>query len=118
LNNNQVTTMAKAQAKPSKSAMIREALAANPEKSAAEIAKEAGVTPALVYNVKAGMKKKSAKSKKKPGPKSGSKAPAKAATPQGAHDALDAAFDFINRVGGLLHAEQLIDKLKSIRERF
>ena len=47
-----------AKAKVSKSATIREALTATPDKPAVEIAKEVGVSPALVYNVKAAMKKK------------------------------------------------------------
>ena len=36
--------------------------------------------------------------------------------PVGAHHALDAAFEFIHKIGGLLHAEQLIAKLKSLKE--
>jgi len=106
--------MAKAKAKSNKSEKIRAALTANPDKPAAEIAKEAGVTVGLVYNVKANMKKKAGKSKKK---KSGPKAAAKATAPEGVHHALDAAFEFIHKVGGVLHAEQLIAKLKSLKER-
>ena len=110
--------MAKAKAKPNKSEKIRAALSANPDKSAAEIAKDTGVTVGLVYNVKANMKKKAGKSKKKkPGPKAGSKPAAKAAAPQSVHDALDSAFEFVHKVGGLLNAEQLIAKLKSLKER-
>src|SRR5689334_13691238 len=109
--------MAKAKTKPNKSEKIRAALAAHPDKPAAEIAKETGVTVGLVYNVKANMKKKSGKSKKKPGRKAGSKAAAKASAPKGAHDTLDAAFEFIHKVGGVLHAEQLIGKLKALKER-
>ncbi len=108
--------MAKAKAKTNKSAAIREALKATPEKSAAEIAKAVGVTPALVYNVKAALKKKSGKAKGKPGRKPGKKA-AKVAAPHAAHAALDSAFEFVTKVGGLLHAEQLIAKLRSIKER-
>ena len=57
--------MAKAQT--NKSAQIRDTLKANPDKSGAEIAKELGVSTALVYKVKARMTKKrrSAGSKKK-----------------------------------------------------
>ena len=109
--------MAKAQTKSSKSAAIREALTNNPDKSAADIAKEIGVTVGLVYNVKAKMKKKSGKSKKKPGPKPGTQSAVKTTAPQGVHNALDAAFEFIHKVGGLLHAEELIAKLKSLKER-
>ena len=70
--------MAKTKQKTNKSAAIREALKATPDKSAAEIAKEVGVSPALVYNVKANMKKKRRKparnrSKSAAGRKSGSK---------------------------------------------
>jgi transposase len=104
-------------AKTNKSAAIREALKATPDKSAAEIAKAVGVTPALVYNVKANLKKKPKKAKGKPGRKPGSKAHAKAAAPHAAHAALDSAFEFVTKVGGLLHAEQLIAKLKSIKEK-
>lgn len=109
--------MAKAKVKPNKSEKIRAALTARPDKSAAEIAKEAGVTVGLVYNVKANMKKKTGKAKKKPGRKPGSKAAAKAAAPQSVHDALDSAFEFVHKVGGLLNAEQLIAKLRSLKER-
>jgi transposase len=110
--------MAKAKAKSNKSEKIRAALTANPDKPAAEIAKEAGVTVGLVYNVKANMKKKAGKSKKKKtGPNAGSKPAAKATAPEGVHHALDAAFEFIHKVGGMLHAEQLIAKLKSLKER-
>jgi transposase len=56
----------------SKSAQIREMLQAAPAKSAAEIAKEVGVSAALVYNVKSSMTKKRGKAgKKKAGPKKG-----------------------------------------------
>lgn len=105
--------MAKAKSGPNKSDKIRAALAATPDKPAAEIAKENKVAIGLVYNVKAGMKKKSGK---KRGRKPGTKVAAKTTAPQGVHDALDAAFEFIHKVGGVLHAEQLIAKLKSLKE--
>jgi hypothetical protein len=110
----QVTEMAKAKAETSKSAAIREALNATPDKPVAELAKELGVTPGLVYNVKAGLKKKARKAAgKKRGPKPGVKRTA----PVAAHAALDSAFEFVTKVGGLLHAEQLIARLRSIKER-
>lgn len=108
---------AKPKAKTNKSAAIREALKATPDKSAAEIAKDLKVTPALVYNVKASLKKKPKKAKGKRGRKPGKKAHAKAAAPHAAHAALDSAFEFVTKVGGLLHAEELIAKLKSIKEK-
>jgi len=101
-----------AKAKSNKSALIRDALLASPAKPVAEIAKEVGATPGLVYKVKATMKTKK-KAKGKPGRKPG----VKAAAPQAAHQALDSAFEFVMKVGGLLHAEQLIGKLRSIKER-
>ncbi|HEY1603527.1 MAG TPA: hypothetical protein VGG64_28260 [Pirellulales bacterium] len=106
-----------AKAKTSKSAKVREALAANPSKSVAELAKELKVTPGLIYNIKATSKKKPGKPKGKPGRKAGRKFSANGAAPHAAHHALDSAFEFVTKVGGLLHAEQLIDKLKSIKER-
>lgn len=106
-----------AKAKTSKSAKVREALAAHPNKPVAELAKELKVTPGLIYNIKANSKKKTGKPKGKPGRKPGRKPGANGAAPHVAHAALDSAFEFVTKVGGLLHAEQLIDKLKSIKER-
>jgi hypothetical protein len=102
--------------KLNKSAAIRDAITATPDKSAAEIAKDLKVRPALVYNVKAGMKKANGKPKGKPGRKPGQKHSTNGA-PHAAHTALDSAFEFVVNVGGLVHAEQLIGKLKSIKER-
>ena len=51
------------------------------------------------------------------GPKPGPKVAAKATAPEGVHHALDAAFEFIHKVGGVFHAEQLIAKLKSLKEK-
>jgi hypothetical protein len=103
--------------KPSKSALIRETLIAAPDRPAVEVAKQFGVKPSLVYNVKTNMKKKAGKPKGKPGRKPGSKHASNGAAPHAAHVALDTAFDFVVKVGGLLHAEQLIAKLKSIKEK-
>ena len=112
-------TMAKTKtrkSKTNKSEKIRQALAATPDKSAAEIAKAVGVTPALVYNVKANMAKKAKKAaKKKPGRKPGPKASTNGAPSANGH--LDSALDFVTKVGGLVHAEQLIGKLKEIKEK-
>ena len=110
-------TMAKTAKKPNKSDKIREALTANPDKPVPEIAKDLGVTAGLVYNVKASMKKKAGQPAAKRGRKPGSKVAPKAAAPAGAHHALDAAFEFIHKVGGVLHAEELIAKLKSLKEK-
>ena len=61
--------------------------------------------------------KKPKKTKGKPGRKPGKKSAAKVAAPHAAHAALDSAFEFVVKVGGLLHAEELIGKLKSIKEK-
>lgn len=100
-----------------KSALIREALKATPNKSATDIAKQIGVMPSLIYSVKANLKKKTGKAKGKLGRKPGSKAHATAAAPHGVHAAFASVFQFLTKVGGFLHAEQLIAKLKSIKER-
>jgi transposase len=111
-------TMAKAAKKPNKSDTIRAALTANPDKPVPDIAKDLGVTAGLVYNVKANMKKKAGQPAAKRGRKPGSKvAPKTATAPASAHHALDAAFEFIHKVGGVLHAEELIAKLKSLKEK-
>jgi transposase len=109
--------MAKAAKKPNKSDTIRAALTVNPDKPVPDIAKDLGVTAGLVYNVKANMKKKAGQPAAKRGRKPGSKAAPKAVAPAGAHHALDAAFEFIRKVGGVFHAEQLIAKLKSLKEK-
>jgi transposase len=109
--------MAKAAKKPNKSDKIREALTASPDKAANDIAKDLGVAVGLVYNVKASMKKKAGQPAAKRGRKPGSKIAPKAVAPAGAHHALDAAFEFIHKVGGVLHAEELIAKLKSLKEK-
>lgn len=101
---------------PSKSDAIRNALTANPNKPVAEIVKELRVTPSLVYNVKANMKKETP-ARAKPGPKPAAKAPGKVTAPEAAHAALDSAFEFVTKVGGLLHAEQLLAKLRSLKDR-
>ncbi len=110
-----------ARTKTNKSALIRAALIATPDRSAVEIAKEFGAKPGLVYNIKATMKKKAGTAKAKPAPKPGKKPGkkpvAKVVAPMAAHAALDTAFEFVVKVGGLLHAEQLIGKLKAIKER-
>jgi transposase len=109
---------------PTKSNAVREALIANPDKPATEIAKQFKVSPNLVYAVKAEMKKNGmpkAKPTRKPGPKPGRKPGPQAkpptAAPEAAHAALDSAFEFVTKVGGLLHAEQLLAKLREIKER-
>ena len=104
-------------AKTSKSAKIREVLTATPDKPVVEIAKEFGVKPGLVYNVKANMKKKARKPKGKPGRKPGKMHSPNEDARHAAHAALDTALDFVTKVGGLLHAEELIGKLKAIKER-
>jgi transposase len=105
-------------AKTNKSTAIRDALAATPDKPVAEIAKSVGVSPALVYNVKAAMHEKVGKSKAKRGRKPGRKtASKKMAAPHAAHAALDSAFEFVTKVGGLLHAEELLAKLKSFKDK-
>ena len=111
-----------AKRKSNKSAAVREALTADPTKSAAAIAKELRVTPSLVYNVKAAIKKNGKttngkKTKGKPGRKPGQKSAARVTAPESAHNALDSAFEFVTKVGGLLHAEQLLAKLRTIKER-
>lgn len=60
----------------SKSAQIRQALQANPSESPSKIAKDVGVSPALVYKVKAKLakKKNSKPTKKKAQRKAGKKA--------------------------------------------
>lgn len=103
--------------KSSKSAAIREALKSNSGKSVAQLAKEFGVSPGLVYSVRTSITGKGRKRRRKSAGKPGPKPAAKASAPAVAHAALDSAFEFISKVGGLLHAEQVIAQLKSLKER-
>jgi len=61
------------------------------------------------------MKKKARQPAAKRGRKPSSKVAPKAGAPAGAHHALDAAFEFIHKVGGVLRSEELISKLKSLK---
>ena len=94
---------------------------ATPDRPAVEIAKEFGAKPGLVYNIKATMKKKAGTAKAKPGPKAGKKPgkkkAAKVVAPHVGSCGFGSAFEFVVKVGGLFHAEQLISKLKAIKER-
>ena len=60
-----------ARTKTNKSALIRAALIATPDRPATEIAKEIGAKPGLVYEVKAAMRKKAEKATAKPAPEAG-----------------------------------------------
>jgi hypothetical protein len=108
--------VAKKRAKVNKSEAVREALKQYPEKGPTEIAamlaeKGIKVSAQLVSTIKS--KAKGAK----PG-KRGRKPAALKKFESTAHDALDSEFDFVYRVGGILNAEQLINKLKTFKERF
>ena len=92
--------------KPSKSQQARDHKAKNPNATTQEIADALKISYNAVYqalNKAVGTKK----------PRRGRKAKA----PIAAHAALDHAFDFVTKVGGLVHAEQLIDKLKAIKAK-
>lgn len=106
-----------ARGKSSKSAAIRESLSADPNKPVSEIARDLRVTPSLVYNVKAAMKKNGGQPKRKPGRKPGTRSGRKVTAPDSAHAALDSAFEFVTKVGGLLHAEEILAKLRAIKDR-
>ncbi|MBS0211532.1 MAG: hypothetical protein JSS27_21530 [Planctomycetes bacterium] len=107
--------MAKSAGK-SKSSAVRDALTAHPEKSPAEIAKETGAKISLVYNVKSTMGKTKKRKKKSSGSAKASVAP-RAKAPHSMHSALDSAFEYVVKVGGLIHAEELLAKLKKLKER-
>jgi hypothetical protein len=90
---------------PSKSQQAREHKAKNPKATTQEIADALKISYNAVYQALKG----SAKKKGKRGPKK--------KAPVAAHAALDHAFDFVVKVGGLVHAEQLIDKLKAFKAK-
>lgn len=115
--------------KPTKSNAVREVLTTNPGKPVAEIVKELKVTPSLVYNIKSNMKNKrpaptavarrpGRKPGRKPGSKPGRRPSRTGAAPDSAHAALDSAFEFAVKVGGLLRAEELLTRLRAIKEGF
>jgi hypothetical protein len=106
--------------KVNKSAAIREMLKLHPDKGPTEISnllKESqniDAPPSMVSNIKGAGAKKKPKGKKRGRPiGSGNRA----ATNGNGHGYLDSAFDFVAKVGGLLHAEQLIDKLKDFKSK-
>jgi hypothetical protein len=84
---------------------------ANPKATAQEIADALKTSYNNVYqSLKKGKKKN-------PGRKSGAKAGSNGHAPKSLHTALDSAFEFVEKVGGLVHAEQLIDKLKAFKAK-
>jgi hypothetical protein len=93
---------------PSKSQQARDHKAKNPNATTQEIADALKISYNAAYQAlnKAGGKKK----------KKGKSGPKKKA-PVAVHAALDHAFDFVTKVGGLVHAEQLIDKLKAFKAK-
>lgn len=101
-----------AKAKVNKSALIREALAANPEKSPLEISellKGKGVTisPLYVSNIKSNAKgKKKAKKLKRKA--------ARAAAGNSGMGAVNAAIEFIKSAGGLDAAKEALGTVETI----
>jgi hypothetical protein len=89
---------------PSKSQQAREHKAKNPNATTQEIADALKISYNAVYQAV-----KKAGGSKKRGPKK--------KAPVAAHAALDHAFEFVTKVGGLVHAEQLIGKLKAFKAK-
>jgi hypothetical protein len=93
-------------APPTKSQQAREHKAKNPNATTQEIADALKTSYNAVYQA---LKKSGGKRRGKRGRKS--------KAPVAAHAALDTAFEFVQRVGGLVHAESLIDKLKAFKAK-
>src|ERR1700722_10665827 len=102
---------AKTAAPVSKSQQARDHKAKNPNATTQEIADAIKMSYNAVYQAlkNAGGGKSGGKRRGKRG--------AKGKAPVAAHAALDTAFDFVQKVGGLVHAESLIDKLKAIKAK-
>ena len=90
----------------SKSQQAREHKAKNPNATTQEIADAIKMSYNAVYQAL-----------KKSGSKPSGKRGAKSKAPVAAHQALDSAFEFVQKVGGLVHAESLINKLKAIKAK-
>ncbi len=93
-------------AKKSTAALAREYHKANPKATTQEIADAIKTTYNNVYQA---LNKSGKKKKGKRGPNG--------KAPVAAHAALDHAFDFVQKVGGLVHAESLIEKLKAFKAK-
>jgi hypothetical protein len=98
--------------KPSIAEQARAYRKANPKATTQEIADHLKTSYNNVYQA---FKKKGGK-KKKLGRKAG-KASRNGHAPASMHGALDTAFDFVQKVGGLVHAETLIEKLKAFKAK-
>lgn len=94
----------------SKAQQARDHKAQNPNATTQEIADAIKMSYNAVYQA---LKNAGGTS----GGKKRGKRDAKHKAPIAAHEALDTAFDFVQKVGGLVHAEKLIDKLKSIKAK-
>lgn len=103
-----------AKRKVNKSEKIRQALAAHPDAGPTEIAKMLAAQKVKVSVQQVSTVKNKAKSG---GSKSAKRGRPKAKAPQALHGALDSAFEFVEKVGGLVHAESLIDKLKAFKAK-
>jgi hypothetical protein len=93
----------------SKAQQARDHKAQNPSATTQEIADAIKTSYNAVYQALKNAGGSRGKSKGKRGPKR--------KAPVAAHAALDSAFEFVQKVGGLVHAENLIDKLKAIKAK-
>ncbi len=96
----------------------------HPDKGPTEISKmlkstqNIDVPPSMLSNIKAAvaaMKPKKAQGRKRGRPL-GSKSQVTSANGNG-HGYLDSALDFVSKVGGLVHAQSLMDKLKEFKAK-
>jgi hypothetical protein len=90
----------------SKSQQARDHKAKNPNATTQEIADAIKMSYNAVYQA---LKKSGGTRKGKRG--------ANRKAPVAAHAALDTAFEFVQKVGGLVHAESLIEKLKAFKAK-
>jgi hypothetical protein len=95
----------------SKSQQAREHKAKNPQATTQEIADALKTSYNAVYQALKKTGTGSSRGKRKGKRTAHHKAPASM------HGALDTAFEFVQKVGGLVHAEDLIEKLKAFKAK-
>lgn len=99
----------RSKAKVNMSQLVRDYQAAHPNASAKEVADAVGAKPSLVYNLRSNEKKKGTSASRV-------RKAVRGTVPSNASSDLDAAVEFIEKVGGLSNAARIIESLQRLSE--
>ncbi|MCA9199770.1 MAG: hypothetical protein KDA87_19655 [Planctomycetales bacterium] len=100
----------RSKAKVNMSQLVRDYQAAHPNASAKEVADAVGAKPSLVYNLRSNEKKKGMSASGRV------RKVVRGSVKSNASSDLDAAVEFIEKVGGLSNAARIIESLQRLSE--